>query len=83
VQHHQKELRLKPGERVPVEIEIWPSSTFFAKGERIRVVIQGKDIYTYDPKQGPVMLHEETRNRGEHLIYTGGLYDSHLLIPEV
>lgn len=80
---HQKELRLKPGERVPVEIEIWPSSTFFAKGERLRLVIQGKDIYTYDPKQGPMMLHEETRNQGEHIIHAGGSYDSYLLIPQI
>src|SRR5439155_7302007 len=30
---HQREQRLRPGEVVPVEIEIWPSGTLFHQGE--------------------------------------------------
>jgi putative CocE/NonD family hydrolase len=80
---HQREQRLSPGEVVPVEIEILASSTIFHAGERLRVVIQGRDFFkpTHIPK-GPVMKHE-TRNRGEHVIRTGGRYDSHLLIPVI
>ena len=44
---HQREIKLKAGEIVPVEIEIWPSSTLFERGEKLRVVVQGSDIYTY------------------------------------
>ena len=65
---HRRELKLKPGEVVPLDIEIWPSGTRFETGERLRLVIQGKDIYSY-PK--PVMCdrHEQTVNRGRHVIH--------------
>ena len=79
---HQRELKLKPGVPVSVEIEIWPSGTRFAKGEKLRVVVQGSDIYKYGPW---IRLagHPETRNAGRHVIHTGGKYDSHLLVPVV
>ena len=79
---HQRELRLGPGEVVPVEIEIWPSSTRFMAGERLRVVVQGSDIYKYPP-QLFADRHVDTRNTGRHIIHTGGRFDSHLLIPVV
>ena len=79
---HTREEPLTPGEAVPVEIEIWPSSTLFRAGETLRVLIKGEDIYTEIPQPGPAMMrHEETRNRGRHIIRTGGRYDSHLLVP--
>lgn len=79
---HQRELKLARGVPVPVEIEIWPSGTRFAKGEKLRLVVQGSDIYKYAPW---IRLagHPETRNAGQHVIHTGGKYDSHLLIPVV
>jgi len=79
---HRRELKLKPGEIVPLDIEIWPSGTLFKAGERLRVVLQGSDIYVY-PK--PVMCdrHEQTVNRGHHVIHAGGKYDSHLLVPVI
>ena len=81
---HTKEQPLEPGVAVPLEIEIWPSSTLFRAGETLRVLIKGEDIYTEIPQPGPaVMRHEETRNRGLHVLRTGGRYDSHLLIPVI
>ncbi|MHC1601002.1 MAG: CocE/NonD family hydrolase [Candidatus Nezhaarchaeales archaeon] len=77
VHKHERELKLKPGEIVPVDIEIWPSSTLFRRGEKLRLIIQGRDIYA------PWYRHPRTVNKGEHVIYTGGKYDSHLLIPVV
>ena len=79
---HRSEQKLEPGAIVPLEIEIWPSGTRFEAGEKLRLVVQGTDIYTY-PK--PVMSdrHEDSVNRGHHILYTGGRYDSHLLIPDV
>ena len=41
---HRRQLKLRPGVPVPVDIEIWPSSTRFAAGEKLRVVVQGSDI---------------------------------------
>jgi uncharacterized protein len=78
---HQGEKRLKPGEIVPVEIEILPSSTLFRKGERLRLVVQGKDLI-----EGPPwgwLGYRQLANKGVHSIYAGGEYDSHLLVPVI
>ncbi|NNN19956.1 MAG: CocE/NonD family hydrolase [Acidimicrobiaceae bacterium] len=82
VHTHRHELKLHPGEIVPVEIEIWPSGTLFEAGETLRVVIQGRDIYTY-PDDMNTIAHAKTVNSGEHVIHTGGRYDSHLLVPVI
>jgi len=78
---HLREQRLTPGEVVPVEIEIWPSSTRFEAGERLRVVVQGHDLETVPAPNAPTARHEATRNRGNHILYAGGRFDSHLLVP--
>jgi predicted acyl esterase len=79
---HEREIKLKAGEIVPVEIEIWPSSTLFDRGEKLRVVVQGSDIHAY-PEERHTNQHTETVNRGKHVIYSGGKYDSHLLVPVI
>lgn len=79
---HKRQMKLEPGVPVPVEIEIWPSGTRFAKGEKLRVVVQGSDIYRYAHwivRAG----HPKTINAGVHMIHTGGKYDSHLLVPVI
>jgi putative CocE/NonD family hydrolase len=82
VHKHQREIKLKAGEIVPIEIEIWPSSTLFERGEKLRILVQGSDIYWY-PEATHTNGHELTVNKGEHVIYTGGKYDSHLLVPVI
>jgi uncharacterized protein len=81
---HKREQRLEVGEIVPVEIEIWPSSTLFRAGEQMRLVVMGKDPFpeTEDPGAG-IAFHPETRNQGRHIIHAGGQYDSHLLVPVI
>lgn len=79
---HRREMKLKDGEIVPVDIEIWPSSTLFERGEKLRIVVQGSDIYTY-PEDMNTSGHTSTVNRGEHIIHTGGKYDSYLLVPVI
>lgn len=85
IQHHRYEEPLTPGVAVPMEIEIWPSSTLFRKGERLRVLVQGRDIYPYpDRAPGiPLALHEDLRNKGRHVLRTGGAFDSYLLMPVI
>lgn len=80
---HTKEEMLEPGVPVPVEIEIWPSSTLFRAGEQLRVVVKGMDIYREGLPMLPFARHEELRNAGTHIIHTGGDYDSHLLVPVI
>jgi hypothetical protein len=79
---HRRNLKLETGTPVPVEIEIWPSATRFAAGERLRLVVQGSDIYKYAPWL-VLAGHPETINAGEHVIHTGAKFDSHLLIPVI
>ena len=67
---------------MPGEIEIWPSSTLFEAGEKLRVIVQGSDIYAY-PIERHTNEHTATVNRGAHIIHTGGRYDSHLLAPVI
>ncbi|OGA00037.1 MAG: hypothetical protein A3H35_14900 [Betaproteobacteria bacterium RIFCSPLOWO2_02_FULL_62_17] len=79
---HQRELRLKPGECVPVDIEILASSTLFRQGESLRLVVQGRDFYQLTPK-GPMIGHGPLRNAGKHILRMGGSCDSHLLVPVI
>ena len=79
---HQSDQLLTPGEVVPVDIEIWPSSTSFKSGEMLRLVIQGHDVNQYDDGLF-AQRHEYLKNAGQHLISTGGDFDSHLLLPVV
>ena len=83
VHTHLREDRLSPGEIVPVEIEIWPSSTLFRAGETLRLVVKGMDIYRDALPNLPFARHEELRNHGRHVIHAGGAYDSHLLVPVI
>jgi predicted acyl esterase len=83
VHTHTREQPIAPGERVPVEIEIWPSSTLFRAGERLRLVVQGQDLMREGLPNAPFARHEDTRNRGTHVIHAGGKLDSYLLVPVI
>ncbi len=77
---HCREQLLKPKEIVPVEIEIWPTSKFWHMGQQLRVVVSGH----YVRQEGWFESFEwDLRNRGDHIIHTGGKYDSHLLVPVI
>jgi predicted acyl esterase len=75
---HQNVLKLKPTERVPVEIEILSSSTLFRQGESLVVRVQGTEL----TGAGDI-AHEENVNVGDHIVYVGGETDSQLVIPVV
>lgn len=79
---HQRDLPLQPGEVVPVDIEIWASSTLFRSGETLRVLVQGHDVNTY-PEGLFAQRHEFSKNAGRHIIHTGGRTESRLLIPVI
>lgn len=80
---HRAEERLAPGVPVPVDIEIWPSSTLFRAGETLRVVVKGMDIYRDALPNLPFARHEDLRNKGRHILHAGGAFDSHLLVPVI
>ncbi len=73
---HTRIQKLRAGDIVPLEIEIWPSSTLFEAGSTLQVTIQGHDAARY-----PAFGHRELVNRGLHTIFTGGPHDSCLAVP--
>jgi predicted acyl esterase len=81
VHPHDREEPMPAGQAVPLEIEIWPSSTLFRAAETLRVVVQGSDVYKDALPGLPFARHDNTRNVGNHVIRTGGKFDSHLFAP--
>jgi uncharacterized protein len=79
---HRQARKLTPGVPVPLDIEIWPSSTRFAAGEGLRLIVQGSDLYKCTKAAAPVYFrHEDSVNRGLHVIHTGPDFESYLLVP--
>lgn len=70
--------RLKAGEIVPVDIAINPSSTFFAAGQGIELIVSPNEIVPSPPYR-----KDNACNRGVHIVHAGGDRDSHLLIPVI
>jgi predicted acyl esterase len=64
-------LKLRPGEIVAVDIEMCPSSTFFAAGETLQLIIASHDIVA-----SPPYIKSLEGNFGRHVICAGGVYDS-------
>lgn len=79
---HERRLYLSHKQPVSVEIEIWPTNIMFEAGETLRLVIRGSE-YPLANKSGYVLKHWPLINDGNHIIHTGGGYDSHLLLPVI
>jgi len=76
VQKGTSELLLKPGEVVPVDIELYPSSTFFSAGESLQLILASNEIISSPPYRKSAVI-----NSGEHVLHFGGKYDSFILVP--
>ena len=80
VQAHKRELKLAPGEIVPIDVEINPTSRIWHAGETIRLQVAGRyirDKHWIEP------LMWETDNAGEHVFHTGADHVSFLQIPVI
>lgn len=69
---------MHPGQIVPVEIALRPSSTFFLKGEGIRLTVSPTDFC-----RAPIFGKETGENAGIHVLHCGGDHDAHLLVPKI
>jgi len=79
---HTGEERMKPGEIFPVDIELYPHSRIWHKGEYISIQLAGrfiKTVWFHDV----AMNHDLDNGNGKHVIHTGGKYDSYLQIPVI
>lgn len=83
---HDKEELLKPGQPIPVDIEIRPLGMHWHAGEQLELIVAGYNIlgrFRQALPGGMNLPGPETRNKGYHIIHTGGRYDSYLLMPRV
>ena len=78
VQSGTSEQKLKVGEIVPVDIELYPSSTFFSAGESLQLIMAAEEIISSPPYR-----KDASFNHGKHVVHFGGEYDSHLLVPKI
>lgn len=88
---HVEAQKLKPGEIVPVEVEIWPASLALPAGCRLTLTLQGKDFErpdaTGEQKGSGWFLHNDPIDRnaasfaGTNTIHTGAGRESYLLLP--
>jgi len=78
VQKGASEQKLKTGEIVPVDIELYPSSTFFAAGESLQLIIAPDEIIP-----SPPYIKSSACNRGKHVLHFGGAYDTYLQVPVI
>jgi predicted acyl esterase len=79
VQVHPKDEKISPGEIVPMDIEIYPTSRIWHKGQQIRVQLAG--YYVREGWFEPFFW--DIKNKGNHVIHSGGKYDSYLQIPVI
>ena len=75
---HDEPLPVTPGERIPVDIEILPSSTLFEAGSQLVLTIKGRDITDERGFQHKILM-----NQGRHSVWAGGQFDSHVLLPVI
>jgi predicted acyl esterase len=78
VQKGASEQKLKAGEIVPVDIELYPSSTFFSAGETLQLIIAADEIIPSPPYE-----KSADGNHGKHVLHFGEKYDSYLLVPKI
>ena len=72
------EQKLKSGEIVPVDIALYPSSTFFSAGEILQLILASDEIIPSPPYK-----KDASFNLGKHVLHFGGEYDSYLLVPKI
>jgi predicted acyl esterase len=83
VHTHLREEKLRPGEAVALDVEIWPTSMVVPKGYRLMLTLAGRD-FELPGKPGRI-LHQTLASVGAQAavqsIFTGGATPSYLLLP--
>jgi len=71
---------LNPGIPIILEMGFWPTSLLFEAGEQLELTIAGFDYKGLDSPRDSI---RDNGNIGEHIIYSGDEYDSHLILPVI
>jgi len=70
---------IEGGVPLPCDIPIWPTGIMCHAGEQLRLTVTG---FNPIPFHLPGIPGPVTRNKGDHIIHTGGDRDSYLLVPK-
>jgi predicted acyl esterase len=73
---------VRAGEVVPVEIELLPSATVFARGDTLRLSVQGRWFWKKSLLFGMYPVHYAPSPTAGVVLHLGGDADSHLLVPD-
>jgi predicted acyl esterase len=84
---------VEPDETYAVEIELWATSIVVPRGYRLSLVIEGRDYSRSEQRHprtgsGPFLHNDPVDRKPEQFegtvhIYTGGAFDSLLMLPVV
>ena len=77
---HSQEESFTPGQILRLEIQLWPTGMVFDAGEQILLYVSGHYLILPEFDEMPPY---HNCNKGEHIIYAGGDYDSSLLFYEI
>jgi predicted acyl esterase len=75
---HRRRLPVTMGEVMRLTIALSSSSTFFAAGEGLRLLLSGSPINPSAPYR-----KDTSANRGQHVFHFGGEAGAHLLVPRI
>lgn len=78
VHRHERELPMRAGEIVPIEIAIDPVAWQLEPGQTLRLCVAGHDLV---PNRLPGVTPAAPRGGGRFSIWCGGMYDSQARLP--
>ncbi len=81
---HGEEL-LTPGNRVQVQITLYPTSNLFGAGHRIRLDVSSSNFPRFDvnPNTGDAIGTERRRQGADNTVFHSASYPSHIVLPIV
>ncbi|MGA7118520.1 MAG: CocE/NonD family hydrolase C-terminal non-catalytic domain-containing protein, partial [Polyangiaceae bacterium] len=80
---HDRAEPMRPGEVEPVDIEILPSATHFARGDALRVHVQGRWFWRRSMFFGMFPGAYAPSPKAKLIMHFGDGRDSYLLVPRV
>lgn len=91
VHEHSEALAVEPGKPYAADVEIWPTSVVVPPGYTLALTVQGRDFSFPHLTSGlfrgaAPFMHEGSDPKvygGRQTLYTGGDYDSYLLLPAI
>jgi hypothetical protein len=78
---HDRAEPMAPGEIAPIDIEVLPSATCFARGEGLRLELRGRWFWKRSPLLGTFPFTYAPSPSAGVVLHFGGEHDAFLLVP--